>query len=154
VKHLRYLRYLWRHKWYVFLACRRRGLWFAGLTHDLSKFTPAEWGPYADRFFGSPRERDASRARFDVAKALHKRRNPHHWEFWVSTNGQPGPRPMPDRYRREMLADWEGAQRSIGGEDSLRAWYSKERDAMQLHPDTRAWVDEQVGWLPIDRPAQ
>lgn len=58
--HLRYLRYVLLHKWYVF----RAGLAIGGmsprwvwrlLVHDLSKFSRAEWGPYVAKFYaGAP----------------------------------------------------------------------------------------------------
>lgn len=52
--------------------------------------------------------------------------------------------PMPDRYRREMLADWRGAGRAQGFGNDVSSWYAKNRDKMVLHPETRAWIDEQL----------
>ena len=51
--HALYLRYLLRHKWFVFQAGRKTGapLWRL-ILHDWSKFTPAEWAPYARMFYG------------------------------------------------------------------------------------------------------
>ncbi len=48
MKMLKYLRYIIKHKWYVARACFREGLWWAALTHDLSKFRPGEWFPYLE----------------------------------------------------------------------------------------------------------
>jgi hypothetical protein len=56
---------------------------------------------------------------------------------------------MPDRYRREMLADWRGAGRAITGQDNTRAWYLKNRENIWLHPTTRTWVEHQ---LELDSP--
>ncbi|MBZ0293912.1 MAG: DUF5662 family protein [Anaerolineae bacterium] len=42
-KHWQYLKYVFRHKWYVFWSCVEYGLFWRGLVHDLSKFTPEEW---------------------------------------------------------------------------------------------------------------
>lgn len=60
--HLRYLKYVLMHKWYVFImgvAMHRafdRDGWLSWLwrllVHDLSKFRPSEWRPYVDRFYG------------------------------------------------------------------------------------------------------
>lgn len=53
-RHLRYLSYVVRHKWFVLLA----GLIETGaplwrlVIHDWSKFTPGEWGPYVAEFYG------------------------------------------------------------------------------------------------------
>jgi len=55
--HLKYLSYVVRHKWFVFLAGLRVGgipLWRL-LIHDWSKFTPAEWRPYVQSFYTNPR---------------------------------------------------------------------------------------------------
>lgn len=51
--------------------------------------------------------------------------------------------PMPDVYRREMLADWIGAGQALGFTDTA-AWYEKNKDNMKLHPETRAWIEAQL----------
>jgi len=159
-----------RHKWFVFVECCRLGIPWLGIVHDLSKFLPSEWLPYARYFYGKwPTEEEADRqfpfgtvltkekvaAQFDVAWLHHQHRNKHHWLRWLLTldsarsDGKLFPVAMPDRYRREMLADWRGAGRAYGTPDT-RFWYLVNRDKMQLHPETRAWVEEQLGihdWL-------
>ena len=42
-----YLKYVLEHKKNVFKTCRKRGLKLHALTHDLSKFSPSEFIPYA-----------------------------------------------------------------------------------------------------------
>lgn len=57
------------------------------------------------------------------------------------------PEPMPDLARREMLADWFGAGRAYNAEWTPlepRKWYEKNKDKMQLHPDTRKWVEAEL----------
>jgi hypothetical protein len=55
--------------------------------------------------------------------------------------------PMPDRYQREMLADWMGAGRAIKGHGPEKAigatqsWYEKNKNLMILHEETRQWVE-------------
>lgn len=51
-KHWRYLVYLARHKWYVFVAGLRLDvpLWRL-IVHDWSKFLPSEWVGYVDNFY-------------------------------------------------------------------------------------------------------
>lgn len=53
--------------------------------------------------------------------------------------------PMPDRYRKEMLADWIGAGRAYDGAKPVLEWYLEHRDDMLLHPKTKAWIEEQLG---------
>lgn len=54
------------------------------------------------------------------------------------------PLPMPEKYAREMLADWLGASRAYEGKwpVSLESWgwWVKNFDGLNLHPDTRAFL--------------
>lgn len=163
--HLRYAAYVLRHKWFVFLWCCRYGIPLAGIVHDLSKFLPREWFPYVDKFYGGPWPEqhygDARnqfddtytkawvQRRFDAAWNYHQKSNPHHWQYWVlyEDSGKVACLPMPDRYRREMLADWRGAGMAINGKDNTRNWYLKNRTNMLLHPGTRQWVESQLDLL-------
>lgn len=146
-KHFKYLKYVLRHKWHVALACFRRGLILRGILHDLSKFLPSEWFPYAEFFYGegqhTPEDAALVDARFDRAWLLHQHRNPHHWQYWVLRNdsGTTVPIPMPHDCILEMLADWEGAGIAITGRREYVQWYHKNKGAMVLHPQTRAMVE-------------
>jgi len=58
---------------------------------------------------------------------------------------------MPDRYRREMLADWIGAGKAKKkgdphheGISEVATWYQKHKDKIKLHPDTQQWIEEQL----------
>jgi len=147
--YLRYLRKVFRHKWFVLLEAWRLGIPWLGLIHDWSKLLPSELLPYARYFSGGDRT-ETMQAAFDVAWLHHQHRNHHHWQRWLLTldsarsDGKLLPLPMPDRYRREMLADWRGAGRAYGNPDT-RGWYLANRDKMQLHPDTRQWIERQLG---------
>lgn len=156
-KHLKYLRYVLIHKWYVFLECYRLGIPWRGLLHDLSKFRPSEWFPYVEFFYGlgSAERREANRyskqpcdnAAFDLAWLSHQKRNPHHWQWWILPEDAGGQKvlPMPDKYRREMLADWVGAGRALGN-PGVTWWYTQNKSKMCLHSATRDWIEEQL-WL-------
>lgn len=52
MKHLKYLSYILRHKWYVFVECCKRGIYWRGFMHDMSKFLPSQWFPYVNYFYG------------------------------------------------------------------------------------------------------
>jgi len=56
-KYFEYLIYVLRHKWYVFIECCRVGIIWSGLTHDLSKFLPDEFIPYANYFYGNNKKK-------------------------------------------------------------------------------------------------
>lgn len=51
---------------------------------------------------------------------------------------------MPERYRLEMLADWNAVGRVKGG--STAAWYLAYGYKFPFNPETRAW-DEEVSGL-------
>jgi hypothetical protein len=166
-KHLKYLKYVLRHKWYVFQECYKAGIPWRGLTHDLSKFLPSEWFPYTEYFYGAEKpsvynfhgdcrnqlliagykfKEDVERE-FDVAWLHHQKRNLHHWQYWVlqKDDGSQQVLPMPDIYRKEMLCDWRGAGKAIKGFDDTRNWYLTNRNKMLLHPVTRKWVEDELG---------
>ena len=79
---------------------------------------------------------------FDYAWLLHQKRGKHHWQWWILPEDDGGIKvlPMPDKYRKEMLADWRGAGKAQGTPDSYK-WYMHNKEKMQLHPDTRKWVE-------------
>ena len=155
-----YSRYAWavlRHKWFVFVECCKLGIPWLGVVHDLSKFLPGEFVPYARYFYG-PWAKDERKPRmveynFDMAWLHHQHRNRHHWQRWMMTldSARKGakhfPMPMPERFAREMLADWRGAGRAYGNSDTL-GWYSKNRMQISLYPGTREWIEEQLGYTP------
>lgn len=141
--HLKYASYVVRHKWFVFRAGLRTSapLWRL-VIHDWTKFTPAEWGPYVERFYGG-RLSDDSIA-FSRAWLHHQHRNPHHWQHWVlrQDGGEIIVLPMPEQFVREMVADWMGAGRAITGRWSAAEWYRNSAGAaMHLHPKTRALAE-------------
>lgn len=137
-----------KHKWFVLLASRRVGgipFWQA-LAHDMSKFSLAELPHYGRQFFGDKREPD----RFAEAWLHHQNSNPHHWEYWIprtehnrkkASMKAAGPMPMPERYVREMVADWMGASRAYTGSWDMVDWLEKNLPRMDLHPVTveRLW---------------
>lgn len=164
MQHLKYLRYIVIHKWFVALACFRRGLYWQGIIHDWSKFLPSEWFPYARFFYARVDERlrqsavrqlghdpftpdSVHRDRFNVAWLKHQHRNPHHYQFWILRNddGTTVALEMPRRYVLEMLSDWDGAGRAITGKSGRTPlWYAKNREKIVLHPKTREWVDREL----------
>jgi hypothetical protein len=46
-----------------------------------------------------------------------------------------------------MLADWDGTGLSKGGVNNTVEWYLANWEIINLHPDTRRWVEEQLGLL-------
>lgn len=146
------LKYVWatiKHKWFVFRAGLRVGvpLWQL-IIHDWSKFTPAEAPYYGRQFFGDK----GNPAGFAMAWIHHQNLNPHHWEYWIPRTvhmydgGTKSNEPfeMPEKYIREMVADWMGASRSYEGQwpESQRAWvwFDGHFGDIRLHPNTRELI--------------
>jgi hypothetical protein len=148
-RHWNYALYLMRHKWYVWQECRKVGapLWNA-LIHDGSKFLPDEWLPFARCYYAPDgRSRFQPDGPFAVAQMRHRQRNKHHWQAWVYIDdcGAVEALPIPEAFRREMIADWRAAARSSGKTDLL-GWYRGCRETMILHSETRSWIDRELGY--------
>ena len=156
-KYFLYLRYLLRHIFYVQKACFREGLYWQGIMHDLSKFRPSEFIPYANFFHGGKakpkrnstgyyKPTDTGDVAFDYAWLLHQKRNKHHWQFWILPEDEGGLKilEMPIKYAKEMLCDWWGASMAQGYGGQCRTWYVANKDKIQLHQNTRKWVEENV----------
>lgn len=52
---------------------------------------------------------------------------------------------MPDRYVREMVADWASAGYCQNGKLEVVEWYYDNKYGMTLHPQTRKRVEELLG---------
>lgn len=48
--YLKYFLYILNHKLNVLIECWKEGLYIQGIVHDWSKFSPAEFFPYAKNF--------------------------------------------------------------------------------------------------------
>lgn len=99
------------HRHLVMRHCRRAGIFWQGLTHDLSKYSPAEFITGA-RFYTdgtrSPNEAERQMNGYSKAWLHHKGRNRHHFEYWTDYSPKTHrvePLPMPDRYIIEMACD-------------------------------------------------
>lgn len=160
-KHFAYLVWLLRHKLYVFWAGLKLGVPILQLlAHDLSKFRPDEWGPYAEYFYGEarklPKPEDYPlwgdvKAAEEMAWLLHQRRNPHHWQYWVliDDDGTVTALQMPDKYLYEMIADWRGAGRAITGKWGALEWYEANKEHINLHEITRLDVETCLSWEKV-----
>lgn len=177
MKHLKYLRYVALHKWFVFVACCQLAvkhrvplLILRGIIHDWSKFLPCEWFPYVEFFYGfKPTPEDRRRAmavlghdpypqiyqlrgKFDRAWLHHQHWNQHHWQHWIlrEDSGDTKFTAMPRLYALEMIADWHGAGRTITGKSGgTPAWYEKNYAKIQIHPTTRGLVDRELQICPF-----
>lgn len=156
-KHLKYLKYVIKHKWYVFQECAKYSwkydkptLFWRGIIHDWQKFTPTEWFPYVETFYG-PYEYDERPEwlvnKFDYAWLHHQHYGPHHYQYYIlrEDSGDVKILGMMPNYILEMVADWKGASRAITGADNSKDWYLKNKDKIILNKYTREKVETLLG---------
>ena len=139
------------HKMLVMRGCFRCGLYWQGLTHDLSKLSPWNSGPVPNigRAPAAPTTPSARRKATLPHGLHHKGRNKHHLEYWIdyAPNGDhamAGMR-MPNRYVAEMVCDRIAASKITKGASytDAAAWeyYEHSRDHYILHPETRKQLE-------------
>ena len=154
-KHFKTITY---HKYLVAVGCFKVGLYWQGLTHDLSKYSPTEFLPGARYYQGnrSPNNAEREKKGYSAAWLHHKGRNRHHFEYWVdySLEGKPGrmaPVPMPDRYIAEMVMDRIAACKVYQGkaytDASPLAYYNRGTVRAPLHPETREKLERMLRML-------
>ena len=141
-KHFKTITY---HKWLVCKGCFRVGLYWQGLTHDLSKYTPTEFRVGAKYYQGnrSPNGAERQEKGYSEAWIHHKGRNRHHFEYWSDLNPQSRRYesvPMPRRYVAESFMDRIAASRVYEGEKYTDAsalnYLKRSLDGSLMHPDT------------------
>ncbi len=134
------------HRWLVRQGCFRVGLYWQGLTHDLSKYAPAEFRTGALYYQGSrsPNAAEREEKGFSEAWMHHKGRNRHHYEYWTDMN--PKTRnyeavAMPRKYLVEMVMDRRAACMTYQGrnykDDSPLIYYQKSRERLLMNPQTQ-----------------
>lgn len=140
-----------RHKLLVMKYCFRVGLYWQGLTHDLSKYSPVEFLVGAKYWQGdhSPNEVEREEKGYSSSWLHHKGRNKHHLEYWIDYTGT-NDCPMdgmkiPVKYVAEMVCDRLAASRIYRGaayqDGDAWAYYEKSRRHYLLHPETRALLE-------------
>lgn len=147
IDHWRYMMYVLRHKYFVFVGGRRLGVPIMQLVlHDWTKFLLIEWFAYVARMKdgrNSTWERAADTPEYARAWRHHWAANPHHWVHWVINDVA---LPMPEKYILEMIADWFGAGMAQHKPD-IAGWYATNGWRMNLHPTTRMIVESRLPLL-------
>ena len=160
-KYIKYLMYLLRHKKNVFKICMKRGMYIHAITHDMSRFRPKEFIPYARHFYGIYPQRattlslprlnykgpyqDDIKREFLKAWEEHYTKNKHHEEHWIK-NGFVSP--MPEKYVDQMLADWSARSIEFGG--TAEEYYLKSYNDKELHKSTRLMIEKKLGLIDKD----
>jgi hypothetical protein len=147
-RHLAYFLYVMRLKWYVLISTiSLDGSILHAILHDLSKFRPSEWKFYATALFDiSGNRRLFETGEFRVARMLHYKRNPHHWQYWILPldDGSVVPHPIPERDVLAMVIDWLATGKACDGQYNVVEWYEKNKDGLILHVETRKLVEHYI----------
>ncbi len=111
-----------RHRHEVIRNCRRAGILWQGLRHDLSKYSPTEFLQGAKYWQGtrSPNDREREVKGYSDAWMHHKGRNRHHFEYWSDYSPVDKivrPVEMPLRYVAEMFCDRVAASKIYMGDN-------------------------------------
>ncbi len=140
-----YFKYVLEHKKNVFNECikmskqykgkTKRDLIIHAFTHDLSKFSPKEFIPYA-RYDFKNKENNTTKTKEDFNKAWqhHKDKNKHHWNYWHERGLE-----MPHKYILQMICDWSAMSVKFGG--NAQEFYLKNYDNIKLDRDSRLCVE-------------
>ena len=135
MKFLAHLRTINRHRRLVRKYCFRLGLIWQGLTHDLSKYSPAEFWRSVHYYQGyrSPNDAERQATGLSLSWLHHKGRNRHHFEYWIDYCIAPdghvfmGGCKMPKKY-----------------DASAYDYYQRSKGHVLIHPETSRLIDE---WL-------
>ncbi len=119
--------------------------------HDTSKFSHEEMPHYARQFQGDKQNPDG----FAGAWLHHIHNNPHHWQYWIFSDGftpkgsnvQRGCVEMPAPYATEMVADWMGASMAYTGSWDMTDWLAEHTPGIRIHSNTAAFLSGLLGLL-------
>ncbi|MCM1523232.1 MAG: DUF5662 family protein [Ruminococcus sp.] len=141
-----HLRTVSRHRRLVRKHCFKAGLYWQGLTHDLSKYSPEEFIISCKMYQGtrSPNEAERELRGYSTAWMHHKGRNKHHFEYWNDYDPKTRKNEavkMPLIYVCEMFCDRVAASKVYMGESytdsSPLEYFNRGSAAVRLiHPDT------------------
>ena len=135
-----------RHRMIVMAGCFRIGLYWQGLTHDLSKYSHTEFCNGAKYYQGvrSPNAAEREEKGYSEAWMHHKGRNRHHYEYWTDMNMEKRVYEsvaMPRKYLAEQVMDrraacivYEGKNYTPG---SALAYFMKSRERELMHHQNR-----------------
>ena len=142
---IKHIKTVTRHRALVCKHCFKAGIYFQGLTHDLSKFSPEEFWVSCRMYQGtrSPNEAERELKGYSSAWIHHKGVNKHHFEHWTDYNPvtkKVEPVKMPIEYVIEMFCDRVAASKVYMGKnynDSCPLEYFEHAKGRRIiHPET------------------
>lgn len=156
MKPWKHFRTITRHRHQVIKHCFRAGIFWQGLRHDLSKYTPTEFIPGAKYYQvgRSPNAKEREVNGHSKAWMHHQGRNRHHFEYWQDYNPETRlkePVKMPLRFVKEMFCDRVAASKIYNGDkytpDMPLAYYEKGKYCRKIHPETAELIERLLTML-------
>ena len=145
-----------KHRHLVIKHCKKAGVLWQGLRHDLSKYSPTEFLPGIKYYTGqrSPNEGERAEYGYSLAWIHHKGRNKHHFEYWTDYNPVSKliePVEMPMKYVAEMFCDRVAAGKIYNGDkytdDSPLEYFLRAKGRRVIHPETSELLEELLTML-------
>lgn len=144
-----HLKTVHRHRAMVRKLCFKCGLYWQGMTHDLSKYSPVEFWNGVKYYTGtaSPHIGERKEKGHSDAWVHHHNRNKHHGEYWwdINQDGKSCPIPMPTKYLKEMICDRVAASMIYLGDKYHNAapleYYRSHKDENQFDAHTSALLE-------------
>ena len=136
------------HRKWARYYCFKVGLYWQGLVHDLSKYSPTEFWESVEYYQGNRSPIDACKEDkgYSFAWAHHRGRNKHHREYWTDYYDKgTASITMPYQYAVEMLCDFLAAGRAYNGlaftyEDEFNWWKNQLNKNICIHPHTAKFI--------------
>ena len=134
------------HKYYVAKYCFQIGLYWQGITHDLSKFSFTEFSR-AIKYWDDNISSLANECKilgYSQTFLHHRGRNPHHYEYWIHSLDNGGiPAKMPKKYVLELICDYLAAAKTYGADPRKEyIWWAKQQSHMKIHKETKDYITE------------
>ncbi len=151
IKAYRHFITITKHRHMVIKHCKKAGIFWQGLFHDLSKYTPTEFiagSKYYTDGTKSPNERERELFGYSPAWLHHKGRNRHHFEYWTDYNKQAGkvmPVAMPKRWLKELLCDRIAASKIYQGKNYTNqhplSYYMRGKNSRLIAEETAKTIE-------------
>ena len=146
MKALKHFVTITKHRMIVCGGCFRVGLYWRGLVHDLSKYSPTEFLSGIKYYQGtrSPNTAEREEKGYSEAWMHHKGRNRHHYEYWTDLSLETKryeALPMPRKYLAEMVMDRRAACITYQGknytDEAPLIYFRKSLERLRMHPKTQ-----------------
>ena len=149
MKALQHFKLITTHKAYVFKNCFKARLFWRGIKHDMSKYSPVEFFESVKYFTGTDSPINTCKKAKGWSKAWmhHKGRNTHHFEYYIDNiNGEQVAIQMPFKDAAELICDYLGAgqaymKKDFSYEKEYNWWQKRKENLGLIHNQTKIFID-------------